>query len=469
MNRQPSYLLRRPGGSLYFRISVPQELRPVLRKREIKQPIISHDKDYVRQTAAELAVGWKLVFSRMRECMGKGKEVPELKLILLDLLVDSKSGTTKVGKVEFDAENLDAELEALGKHLPGLKKSADASATENLLSEVITAYCSERVTGGNWGEKTAESNCMIFSELVEILGDKPIESIDKHTARSYKEVLLQLPPNYKKKAEYQGLGVDEIVALKPSETLSTKSINIRIQGVSALFKWAKNNGYCSSNPFEGLSIKNKTRAADRRDPFTDEELTQIFGTKGFVRPNPKRPNHYWIPLVALYTGARLEEIAQLHVEDIKELEGTWCLDINEEADKKVKSDASKRVIPLHDELLSLGFIGFVESQKSHGHDRLFPELRKGRDGYGHSFQKWFGREKTKAGFPKLTKSFHSLRHTFIDRLRNLGVDEAKLAALAGHTNSSITSTYGQGYHIAQLHEVVNKLRFSRLISGDTSI
>ena len=63
MNRQPSYLLRRPGGSLYFRISVPQELRPVLRKREIKQPIISHDKDYVRQTAAELAVGWKLVFS----------------------------------------------------------------------------------------------------------------------------------------------------------------------------------------------------------------------------------------------------------------------------------------------------------------------------------------------------------------------------------------------------------------------
>ena len=431
----------------------------MLRKREIKQPIISHDINYVRQTAAELAVGWKLVFSRMRECMGKGKKAPELKLILLDLLVDSKSGTTRVGKVEFDPENLDAELEALGKHLPGLKKSADASATENLLSEVITAYCSERVTGGNWGEKTAESNCMIFSELVEILGDKHIESIDKQTARSYKEVLLQLPPNYKKKAEYHGLDIGDIVAKKPSETLSTKSINIRIQGVSALFKWATSNGYCSSNPFEGLSIKSKTRAADRRDPFTDNELTQIFGTGGFVKPNPKRPNRYWIPLIALYTGARLEEIAQLYIEDIRKIEGTWCLDINEEVDKKVKSDASKRVIPLHIELLSLGLIEFIEAQVLNGFDRIFPELTKGRDGYGHSFQKWFGREKTKAGFPKLTKSFHSLRHTFIDRLRNLGVDEAKLAALAGHTNQSITSIYGKGYDVSQLSREVARLSF----------
>ena len=308
---------------------------------------------------------------------------------------------------------------------------------------------------------------MILSELVEVLGDIPIESIDKRKARSYKEVLLELPPNYKKRAEYQGLGTGEIVALKPPETLSTKSINIRIQGVSALFKWAMNNGYCSGNQFEGLSIKSKTRAADRRDPFTDDELSQIFGLRGFVRPNSKRPNRYWMPLIALYTGARLEEIAQLYVEDIRKIDDFWCLDINEQGDKQVKSNASERVIPLHDELLGLGFIEFVEAQKSNGHDRLFPELTKGRDGYGHSFQKWFGREKTKAGFPKLTKSFHSLRHTFIDRLRNLGVDEAKLAALAGHTNQSITSIYGKGYEVSQLSGEVAKLSFVGCVQRDS--
>ncbi len=463
MNRQPSYLLRRPGGHVYFRISVPQELRPVLRKREIKQHIISQDIDEVRETAIDLANSWKLIFSRMRESMGKGKKPPQMKLILSDLLIDSKTGTTKVGKVEFDPDNVEAELEALGKHLPGISQSGDVGEESNLLSGVIKAFCAEQEVGGNWKAKTAESNRMILSELVEVLADMPIESIDKTKARSYKEVLLQLPSNYRKKAEYQGLGISEIVALKPSETLSTKSINIRIQGVSALFKWAKNNGYCSNNPFEGLSVKTKTRAADRRDPFTDDELTKIFGTSGFVKPNPQRPNRYWIPLIALYTGARLEEVAQLCVEDIRKIDNSWCLDINEQGDKKIKSDASNRVIPLHDELLSLKFIEFVETQKSNGHDRLFPELTKGRDGYGHSFQKWFGREKTKAGFPKLTKSFHSLRHTFIDRLRNLGVDEAKLAALAGHANISITSIYGQGYHVKQLYEAVNKLTFADCI------
>lgn len=469
MNRKPSYLLHRTGGSLYFRISVPQELRPLLRKREIKQPIILQDYDHARASAAELAYTWKLVFSKMRECMGKGNKPPELKLILRDLLLDPKSGTTKVGAVEFDPENLDQELEALGKHLPGLGRSGTTEAEQSLLLEVIEAFCTEREAGGTWGPKTAESNRKMFEELVEIFGDVPIASIDKQKARGYKETLLQLPPNYRKKAEYDGLGIDQIIALKPPEKLSTKTVNIRIQGVSALFKWAKINGYCSANPFEGLSVKSKARAADKRDPFTDEELAQIFGKGGFVKPNAVRPNRYWIPLVALYTGARLEEVAQLHVEDVKEVNGTWCLDINEAGDKKVKSDASKRLIPLNDEILDLGFIDFVGSQKSSRHDRLFPELNRGRDGYGQSFQKWFGREKSKAGFPKSTKSFHSLRHTFIDRLRNQGIDDAKLAALVGHSNSSMTSLYGQGYHIAQLHEVVNKLRFLRLISGDTSI
>ena len=203
MNRQPSYVLRRPGGHVYFRISVPEELRSVLRKREIKQPIISQDIDEVRETAIDLANSWKLIFSRMRESMGKGKKPPQMKLILSDLLIDSKAGTTKVGKVEFDPDNMEAELKALGKHLPGVSKSGDVGEESNLLSTVIKAFCKEQEVGGNWKAKTAESNRMILSELVEVLADMPIESIDKTKARSYKEVLLQLPSNYRKKAEYQ--------------------------------------------------------------------------------------------------------------------------------------------------------------------------------------------------------------------------------------------------------------------------
>ena len=69
--------------------------------------------------------------------MGKGKKPPQMKLILSDLLIDSKTGTTKVGKVEFDPDNVEAELEALGKHLPGISQSGDVGEESNLLSGVI--------------------------------------------------------------------------------------------------------------------------------------------------------------------------------------------------------------------------------------------------------------------------------------------------------------------------------------------
>lgn len=476
MKIQPGYLLQRPGGKYYFRMSIPEKLRPVLRKRELKQHIICQDLDYARETAIQLGASWKHVFNKMRDCMAQQKKPPTLQLIIGELIADHKTGTVQAKSIEFDPDNLDAERDAVQKLLfgmPNQQPNNTQNETEttptNLLSEVVQAYCNERDAGNNWRPKSAAEFRVMFDELIEILGDVPIASITKQAARQYKEILRQLPPHFRKKPEYSGHTIKEIAALKPTETLSAKTINKRLQSVSAMFKWAKNNGYCADNPFEGLSVKLKAKAADRRDPFTDEELERIFGNHGFVKPNSSRPNRYWIPIVALYTGARLEEVAQLHIEDIRDVDRHWCIDINDKLEKRVKSPGSKRLVPLSEELINLGFLDFVESQRAQGEERLFPELDGERDGYGQSFQKWFGREKDKVGFPKRIKSFHSLRHTFIDRLRNLGIDEAKLAALVGHTNSSITSTYGQGYHIAQLHEVVNKLRFSRLISGDRSI
>lgn len=102
-----------------------------------------------------------------------------------------------------------------------------------------------------------------------------------------------------------------------------------------------------------------------------------------------RPHYYWSPLLELYTDARIEELCQLHLNDIRKVDGIWCFDINDNTpDKKLKSPASKRLVPIHTRLIELGFLDYKKRVKG---TRLFPELKRRRDGYSQDASKWFGR------------------------------------------------------------------------------
>lgn len=72
--------------------------------------------------------------------------------------------------------------------------------------------------------------------------------------------------------------------------------------------------------------------------------------------------------MALYTGARRNEIAQLHLSDFQQYEGVWCININDDTeDKQIKNLASHRLVPLHPFLVEdLGIIQrvkYLQSQK----------------------------------------------------------------------------------------------------------
>ena len=84
----------------------------------------------------------------------------------------------------------------------------------------------------------------------------------------------------------------------------------------------------------------------------------------------------------LYTGAHLNELCQLYVNNIKEIDKIWCIDINRNTnDKKLKNASSERVIPIHPKLIELGFLNFLKEQKKKNSQRLFSHLTLGSDVY----------------------------------------------------------------------------------------
>lgn len=187
--------------------------------------------------------------------------------------------------------------------------------------------------------------------------------------------------------------------------------------------------------------------------------------------------HFWAPLLALYTGGRVNEICQLCVKDVlrsrplrSEKARIWYININDdEVNQSVKSAASLRNVPIHDDLIQLGFIDFYEARAKQvkPNDQLFEEMvHCSSNGWGRQISRWFNGEGKFKGYldaVQLTsrekKTFHSFRHTAVQCLRDAGVDEAAIAATVGHEHKSTTGIYGSGYALSILKGVIDKLDY----------
>src|SRR5690606_34826148 len=94
----------------------------------------------------------------------------------------------------------------------------------------------------------------------------------------------------------------------------------------------------------------------------------------------KHADMFWIPLISLYTGARMNEICQLEVADVTEEKGIPCFQITTEGEddnKKLKNIGSKRKVPIHKNLIAIGLMEYVAFIRSKGHLRLFYDLKTG--------------------------------------------------------------------------------------------
>ena len=133
-------------------------------------------------------------------------------------------------------------------------------------------------------------------------------------------------------------------------------------------------------------------------------------------------------------------------------------------DKRVKTAAARRMIPVHPELVRCGFLAFAEVQRTAGHDRLFPELKRDRRGYfADAFSKWFARSLRAAGAKRPRTSFHSFRHNFRDAMREANVSREAVNALGGWAGSGVADqVYGGGLRASTLAREIKKVKYPGL-------
>jgi integrase len=348
------------------------------------------------------------------------------------------------------------------------------------LATLIQLYVAEQDKAGNWTPKSKEEISACLNLLTEFFGDVPVKSITRTQMSGFKQALMRLPANMRKVRVYRDKSIHEILKMDVASPMAANTLNKYLSSASTLFKYALQHGLMDINPAEGLTVKSSKRADEYRDVFSEADLEKLFRSSQYLEDTHRSGYAFWLPILALYTGCRLEELAQLHLDDIRMQDDVWVLDINSEGEKKVKSRAGIRLVPLHSFLVDdLKFAQYAGKLREQGHGRLFPELTRGRDGFGMIPSKWFARYKRQCGMVEgaRKKDFHSFRHTFINALKqDRTVDNVMISELVGHEVESITmGRYGKRYSPkVLLEQVISKLRFdvdlahlkeSRLLKG----
>ncbi len=314
------------------------------------------------------------------------------------------------------------------------------------LSEIQEIFFEEGEAEKRWrDEKTKREVRASQQVLIDYFGNVPVNSLDRKAMGQFRRDLWKLPPNMNKSKAYRDLTIHEILALDPppEKTIKELTVDKYLRRANALFETARINGEIIQNPMEGMIIKKKKKASERREIWSKEELKRIFGAPGYTENKFSRSYMFWTPLLALFTGARQEEICNLRLTDFEEYEGIWCLNILADDGKKLKNLQSRRLIPLHPFLIKLGIIRRCELMKELGYDRFMPDLKPSGGKYGPYVSKWFNeRFKTSLGFPTgAGKDFHSFRHTFGTNMGHNDVNDHHLSALMGHAESGITFNF----------------------------
>lgn len=338
------------------------------------------------------------------------------------------------------------------------------------LSKLISEYQEESRQKGH-SQKTQNKYAQCLALAISYFGDVLVDTITPEQGRHFRECLKTFPLGIKTK-EMLAQPLSEIIKKHPrTQIISVETANSHLQKVSQFFDWIVSLGYLTYNPIpqEPLPAP-RVNHKDDRAVITDEEAIQVFQHplftmhQGVKTKKIQQPYHFWLPLLCLFTGMRPGEACQLFTNDIEKVNDIWCIRVDNRYEKqRLKTPNAKRYIPIHQQLIDLGFLVFVNDKAGQDsqNTRLFPEIMLIQDSFATKPGEWFNRNlRDRRSLPEHV-TLYSFRHYFRDKLLALHPSDEYLNKIMGHQ----TSSYGKALPKEQqaMHELVNKLDFSAII------
>ncbi len=336
-----------------------------------------------------------------------------------------------------------------------------------------------------WSASTREAYETTRKLALSVIGeDVPVGSISRAHCRDLLNVLRFLPRNASKRfPRLSPREASEHARARGDEgVISAANANSVMGNMCSFLNWAVNEELIARNPARGLRLPDAVARRDKRLPFSPDQLRLIFdaplycgcidGERGYAKPGDERPRNarFWVPLIGLHTGARLGEICQLDVTDIRPISGLPCIVVSQRSligttDKRLKTGASDRLIPVHPTLIECGLMEFVEEQRRAGELKLFDDIETRTTGSRSvAFSKWFTQFLTSCAARRVLTCFHSFRHNFRDELRSARIEHEIAMLLGGWTTGSsrtaVSEHYGSGHRVEALHEAICKLTFA---------
>lgn len=557
------------GKNYYFRLTVPQDCKETVGKREILLSLKTDDPLKATKEADKLTEHWKACFDNLRKSKVSNKPLAPIKRVttpslMLDYTLDAFSNKL-ISHLEKNLpalldKNTDKELQELSRHyrdmilmfkdgfsmldagrmhldlpelgLTGLWKPAGSPGVERrrrrAVAEVLktaqgmidvelgidyskrkNATALPETSGQKVPAKApariqaavADRDFNIFDITDLMLNSKKripktqitiradvknlsewcggcidIRDFDKRALIDFvKECLPYIPKHAAKKKCYNGVSLLEqtkMVKGNPDKyvPISETTCKNRLTALSSVFNFAiKQLGVIPINPVTGLEVQAIRSIPNRNRAFSQSELIDFHMGIQTVRSNSTETSGcFWIPMLSLYHGFRLNEICSLFVKDVyKTDDGIWVIDVNRnDPTKRVKNDPSVRVVPIHPYLHSLGFLDYVDRQQAERSDGLlFPELTFTETaGYARNIGRWFSKWKT-TWLPEDShyKNFHGLRYTFIQTAQNeAGMSDRCNQEITGHDLPGVSSVhlgYSGRLKPAAVLEELAKLRY----------
>ncbi|OXI42153.1 site-specific integrase [Burkholderia aenigmatica] len=467
-----THLFKR-GTRYYFRRRVPQDLVQRLGKKEYTVALNTSDRSVAVTLCHGYDATYDIIFRDEREALRKG----ETRAGYWDAVPREQLENEEARDAEaWYQESEDDRAEAIAQFVElRLMARLQEMGLRRVGQDVIAQEATAAI------ESARESSSLAFSGSSEhsllALFDiwkkkrnptqKPIDDMRRTVDRFIKFVGDLPVPSIRKAHVVKFRNAMEDAGAKPT------AIPSALARLHTLFNVADGEAWITSNPAKGVTVETtKQSAKTRRPPFDRGTLNRIFASR--IYSESARPDAgageaaYWLPLLGLLTGARVEEIAQLAPADVFQEEyhtsdgehaTCWVIMFknDEEAGQGVKNFSSVRRIPVHPELVSRGFIEYVRSKE--GSARIFPELRPDRYGVESTYwAQWFIRYLRAECAPTSPKMvFHSFRHTFKDVCRECGIDKSVRDALQGHSEGDSAGNYGgEFYPLRPLVEAIEK-------------